>query len=450
MKLAEKVILQPVNENNTLRILSIPEKIAAKWNLTSSTTLFRYMDLEEVITIQVYPSPSSHTVYCSPSLLTTLNLPYQTIPLVLTYCHQEQILSFGPIFCLVTNTTGDETSPFGAYTAFCREVADYCENHHILFYVYTFKTWGKDSVTGRIWNQREWVEWNLPKPSMIYNRIHSRKLEQSQSIQKLKALWKEQRIPYFNESFLNKWEVHERLLSHEEIAPYLPDTVLLESIDTIQAMLTKYQTLYLKPLNGSQGKHIFRISYMNALYHLDYSSFNGNQTVSSPTLTGLYPAIRARSKHVPYLVQQGIPLHKINDCPVDFRILCLKGTGEKWQVVSAVARIAESRDQFVSNVARGAQLKRFEEGLVQFEEGIQKQTKRILPELAREVSQIIDLETEGFFGELGIDLSVDQNGHPWIIEVNTKPSKTFEGITNNTYRPSVKALIRFITWCTSS
>ncbi|WP_394175548.1 YheC/YheD family protein [Guptibacillus hwajinpoensis] len=451
MKHTEKIILQPNNElkNSTLLLLSIPETIALKWKLSGPSLLFRCGALEKVVEVQVYRTSSSHTVYCSPALLTSLSLPNQTIPITLTFFDKLNMLSLGPILCLATNAKGSELEPFGAYTSFCREVAEYCEEHHILFYVYTLKPWNEQRVKGMIWNQRTWVDSDLPKPSLIYNRIHSRKLEKSSHIEMLKTIWREQNIPYFNESFLNKWEVHQKLLPYDEVAPYLPETILLESFDNIQSMMSNYPTVYLKPLNGSQGKHIFRISYQDQLFQLDYSSYQGNQTITSKTLSGLYPTIRARSKLVPYLVQQGIPLIEIEGCPVDFRILCLKDSGERWKVISAVARIAQSKEQFVSNIARGALLKKFEEGLIHFDEAIKKQTKRIVPELACEISQIIDRESDGMFGELGIDLSVDQKGHPWIIEVNTKPSKTSDGSNPNRYRPSVKALIRFFKWYTS-
>ncbi|MGB8001835.1 MAG: YheC/YheD family protein [Anaerobacillus sp.] len=453
MKHAEKMIIQPENGviNSVIPSLSLPENIAKKWNLDATSLLFRCGALEEVVDVQVYRTSSSHTVYCSPALLTSLSLPNQTLPVILTFCNKQNTITLGPIFCLATNASGDSAElPFGSYTAFCRELAEYCEENHILFYVYQLKPREGNSFPGMIWNQRFWRETDLPQPSVIYNRIHSRKLEKSSTVQKLKSFWRDQRIPYFNESFLNKWEIHQKLLPYDQLAPFLPETILLTSFDDIQSMMSKHPTLYLKPLNGSQGKHIFRISYRNDLFSLDYSSFHGNQTITSPALSGLYPAIRARSKHVPYLIQQGVPLLEINECPVDFRILCLKGSGEKWHVASAVSRIAQSKEQFVSNIARGALLKKFEDGLVPFDDAIKKQTKRIIPELAREISQIIDHQTEGIFGELGIDLSVDQEGHPWIIEVNTKPSKTSDGITTSTYRPSVKALIRFINWLSLS
>ncbi|MFP3490688.1 YheC/YheD family protein, partial [Staphylococcus sp. SIMBA_130] len=80
------------------------------------------------------------------------------------------------------------------------------------------------------------------------------------------------------------------------------------------------------------------------------------------------------------LIQQGIPLIDIDGCPVDFRILCLKGTGGKWSVVAAVSRVSRTNEPFVSNIARGALLKKFPEGLAPFEDSLKSQLMRILPE----------------------------------------------------------------------
>ncbi|MFP3488513.1 YheC/YheD family protein, partial [Staphylococcus sp. SIMBA_130] len=106
--------------------------------------------------------------------------------------------------------------------------------------MYTLQPWNETNVSGFIWNQRTWVETILPIPSVIYNRIHSRKLENSHFIKQLKVYWQQQKIPYFNESFLDKWDVHQKLLLSDEIVPYLPETVLLEGFDAIEIMITKH------------------------------------------------------------------------------------------------------------------------------------------------------------------------------------------------------------------
>ncbi|WP_377891463.1 YheC/YheD family protein [Alkalihalobacillus sp. R86527] len=450
MKHSHKVILHPLLEETGQNRLLIPEYLASKWRIKNTNVLFNCGSLQYPVHLESYETNTDQAVYCSADILSSLYLPSDGVRVLLTFCKDTNMIKLGPIFCLATNASGNEELPFSAYTDFCLEIAKFCDEHHIFFYVNTLKNWDENSVIGMRWHTDQWIESKLPLPAIIYNRIHSRRLENSSEINSLKELWRKHNIPYFNEAFIDKWDVHEMLLLYEEIAPYLPESALLDSMDSLVQMMNRHDTIYLKPINGSQGRHIYRISKSHDCYLLGYSSFSGNKTLTSHTLSGLYPAIRARSKRVPYLIQQGIPLFEVDDCPVDFRILCLKGPGDKWRVVSSVARVSHSREQFVSNIARGGLLKSVDEVLAQFDKVSRKQTKRILPELALEISRIIDRETEGMYGELGIDLTIDKEGHPWIIEVNTKPSKTPDNPSNNNCRPSVKALIQFVYWFTSN
>ncbi|WP_270182417.1 YheC/YheD family endospore coat-associated protein [Alkalihalobacillus sp. CinArs1] len=450
MKHTHKVILHPLLEETGKNRLIIPEYLATRWHIENTDVFFKCGSLQYPVHLESYETNSDQAVYCSEEILSRLFIPKNELRVLLSFCKETSVITLGPIFCLTTNAQGKEDTPFSAYTDFCLEIAKYCEEHHIFFFVNTLKRWDNNSVIGKRWQTDQWIEAPLPLPSIIYNRIHSRRLENSSEIESLKELWRELNIPYFNEAFIDKWDVHEKLLLYEELAPYLPESDILDTIDKVEQMMNKYNTIYLKPINGSQGRHIYRISKSQDCYLLGYSSFSGNKVLTSPTLSGLYPAIRARSKKVPYLIQQGIPLFEVGDCPVDFRILCLKGPGDKWRVVSTVARVSQSKDQFVSNIARGGLIKSVDDVLSQFDKVSRKQIKRILPELALEVSKVIDGETDGMYGELGIDLSIDKDGHPWIIEVNTKPSKTPDHPSNTNCRPSVKALIQFVYWFTSN
>lgn len=80
----------------------------------------------------------------------------------------------------------------------------------------------------------------------------------------------------------------------------------------------------------------------------------------------------------------------------------------------------------------------------QFDAKEMPQIRKHLKELALEVAMEIGAVSEGIFGELGIDLAIDKTGHPWIIEVNTKPSKNLDQPqSTRTIRPSAKAVILY-------
>ena len=66
-----------------------------------------------------------------------------------------------------------------------------------------------------------------------------------------------------------------------------------------------------------------------------------------------------------------------------------------------------------------------------------------LVQLSKKIAHHLTNQHHGLFAELGIDLAFDQNLHPWIIEVNSKPSKKFEGQYEK-IRPSVKAIINYM------
>ena len=143
-----------------------------------------------------------------------------------------------------------------------------------------------------------------------------------------------------------------------------------------------------------------------------------------------------------FIVQQCISLLQYKEKPLDFRVLCQKQLSEKWQLTSAIARVS-SKDQFVSNLARGGEIQKVNNVL--FDNFDSKQIphiKRLIKELALEVAEIIDGTAEGIFAELGIDLALDETGKPTIIEVNTKPSKNQEQDQLSTkIRPSAKAIL---------
>ena len=65
-----------------------------------------------------------------------------------------------------------------------------------------------------------------------------------------------------------------------------------------------------------------------------------------------------------------------------------------------------------------------------------------MKELAVEIASLISRNSEGLTGELGIDIGIDTEGNPWLIEVNSKPSKNFEE-QEIKIRPSAKAIILY-------
>jgi glutathione synthase/RimK-type ligase-like ATP-grasp enzyme len=380
----------------------------------------------------------------SEQIFIDLHLPVHSLSLQGKLIDHKQ-LQLGPVVGLLTeiNKTAKGVS-FGSIHEFCKELSRFCEANGIFFYIFSLSTYNKDQMKGYYLNQNEWNEAIVPYPDVVHNRIHSRKLEYSKQFLHVTTDFIENNVPYFNDRFLNKWEVHQILSASEYLIPYLPKSQLLESKTNLENMLKDTKDLFIKPINGSQGKRIFRVlEKEDGTYLLDFTTFSGEIKTEYDSFQHLFSALYPRLKREGFLLQETIHLHKYKNRTLDFRFLCHKKDFHQWKVSSAVARVSGD-NQFVANLARGGELYQLKDVLSElYGNSDSLHLRKLLAELSLEIVNVICLHTGGVFGEFGIDLALDQEGHPWIIEVNTKPSKSEDALKNGKIRPSARAIINY-------
>ncbi|MFC4322134.1 YheC/YheD family endospore coat-associated protein [Litchfieldia salsa] len=395
---------------------------------------------QEVQTVSI--KESEPIIYCSLSLLKKLSLPHESFSITFAQIGNHTF-SLGPILCVVTEIRESKgVISLGSIEGYCEELATYCERLGILFYL-TGLTLFHENV-GYIFQQGSWKKSTVPNPHVVHNRIHSRKREKSELFKQFSTKLTELEIPYYNDHFLNKWEVHEVLEKEEHLSPYVPETNLLLNKQVLEEMLAKHSYVFIKPIHGSQGRKIFKINVLDdGSYELDYTTFAKEMETKYDTIHSLFLSLRTRLNKQGYIIQQGIPLFSYQGRPLDFRFLCQKAEKNDWKITSIVARVS-AKDDFVSNLSRGGEVKKIEEVLKEsFLEKDIRQIKKLMSELATEIASLIDSSIPGFFGELGIDLALDKEGKPWLIEVNTKPSKDQDPKRfSSKIRPSAKAIIK--------
>ncbi|MFC0272108.1 YheC/YheD family protein [Metabacillus herbersteinensis] len=358
---------------------------------------------------------------------------------------QIKHLKLGPIFGVLTEIKNrNQQAYFGSIHDYCVELARYCHSKALLFYVFSLSTYNKDEMMGYFFTEEEqWEKFRVPYPDVVHNRIHSRVTERSKAFSDVTSDFIEEKVPYFNDRFLNKWEIHQILLANEHLHPYLPDSERLHSKTQLENFLQIKEDIFIKPLHGSQGKRIFRVIKEADSYKLDYTTFSGNLEKHFKTFHDLFLTLYPRVKKEGFLVQETIPLQPYKNRPMDFRFLCHKKNFYSWKVSSSIARVS-GVDQFVANLARGGELQKIKEVLTDLygtDKG--RHIQKLLAELSIEIVNVICLHAGGEFGEFGIDLALDENGQPWIIEVNTKPSKSDEDRQEKTTRPSARAVIDY-------
>lgn len=361
-------------------------------------------------------------------------------------------LRLGPLLGILINndlhSKGNQEHPFGSLTKFLDECAAagqskgvrvaVFEPDHILLGTQTILCWVKE--------KGKWVQQTIPLPDVIYNRITSRRVEQKTELQnKLDQLKQVYHIPIFNEQFLNKYQVHKILLQDEKVQTMLPETVPF-TIHALKLMTKKHPVLYVKPNNGSLGSGIIRITKAPRKWIMQSATPNGTLTRTTKHFTELTQLLRKRIGKQAYLIQQGLQLIRFDQRQVDFRVLAQKNRHGNWQITSSVGRIANDQ-HIVSNLASGGTIRKANDVLNDLKNLPNKPTVQQLRKTALEICKAFEKLTEGqHFAELGIDLAIDQTGKVWLIEINSKPSKTDDSVINPTLivRPSVTQLMNYV------
>jgi glutathione synthase/RimK-type ligase-like ATP-grasp enzyme len=435
-----KMVLSIIKEHKAS--IYIDEASCKKWNIKAGERI-TVIAGQRSISVEVHSFPSNQpNQECKLSTFASqyLSLPAFTTPISITFFRSIKKLVIGPFLAIIMNQPLLSNNTFGEMESFFQEMNTYCSKHGFPFYVTNLQTIQDDVITGYWPTDNGWESQKLPLANVFYNRIHSRQLEQSSYFTQFTTELQHYRIPMFNACFLSKFEVHTLLLKEESLHSYIPESIMLGHKDDVCAFIDAHLIVYVKPIFGSQGKHIGKVTKIAEGWLFEHSG-SADDFYLAKTETELFTVLKKFCKNRTYMIQKGIPLLQWEHKQVDFRILLHQTKEADWKVTSIVARIGDT-GHIVSNVARGAEMKNGIQFLKEhFDHSQALRLQQILIILAKKTAQQVASQQHGLFAELGIDLAFDQDLHPWIIEVNSKPSKKFEGHYERV-RPSVKAIIQ--------
>jgi YheC/D like ATP-grasp len=348
-----------------------------------------------------------------------------------------------PIIAVLTEVyeKDGEGPSFKNIHTFCEELNEYITKNGGFFYVFTLKNTSKEAFIGYYFDGTHWQQARLPLPDFVYNRIHSRKTEVSERFTAFIELADEFNIKIFNHRFLSKWEVHTWVSQKKHLHAFLPETYLYRETLLLE-LLETYNTLYIKPLNGSQGRGIYLLHKEQGSFLLTYLGKEGMKQQQFTNVDDLKAALGQKIGPKPHLVQQGIDLLKWEDNNLDFRVLCHRKNTQEWEVTSVVAR-SSAEGHFASNLALGGKLLRPHMVLSSFFSKEMAATKlALMKELALEGADCVSDQVNGLMVELGVDIGIDVKGNLWLIEINSKPSKNL-GERSGKIRPSARAMIDY-------
>lgn len=429
-------------------VLMLGESLMKQWKIPAQQHLaLQFGSFRHSVTI--VPVPRYEGLRISQTLARRMGIA-GGIPLRIQYQQATRTFAIGPLIGVLISRDhpSQPDKPFGDITMFCRELTDACriQGAYVYFFTPSAIGSGMSSVDGWVYT-KGWHKMTLPAPDVVNNRLTTRKLENLPNVQQFMREIKHRFGAHvFNEKFLDKSEVFDALKKEASLQKYLPESHSLQNYTMLKSMCSKYSSVFLKPVRGSMGKGIIRLSRVGQdNWQAQYATINGTKRQSFNSLTKLFASISGKMKTVRYLIQQGLNLIEVGGRPVDYRALTQKNLTGKWAVTSIVARTAGNH-HFVSNLARGGTLSTVRESVAKSNLPAQYRgdASSRLSRAALDIARGIDTYIPAHFGELGIDLALDTSGRIWLLEVNSKPSKNDNTpLKEGKIRPSVRIMIQY-------
>lgn len=357
----------------------------------------------------------------------------------------------GPLIGIFANRFPNTNKPFGEQTSFFRKLRLAASNQDSLCFAFGPEDidWENKVIMGSIPPMPDdestgWLTMTLPFPDVIYDRgLFTKGEKRRLATETRKILRKHPEATMFNPAFFGKWKTHQLLSRHETLKQHLPETRLLRSMADVHQLLQKHGCIYLKPSGGSSGKGIIRISQSPSGYLLNYRT---NGTVNTREITKrsvLDSHIQAMTGERRYVAQQGLQLANINGCPFDIRILMQKNNHGEWLRTGMAARVAK-QGCYISNLHAGGHAHRISTILTQVFPNplITESTINHIRKICSLIVSWVTAESSPLFGEIAVDLGVDESGKIWIIELNAIPgrsvfrhTKSMEILTQSISRP---------------
>lgn len=337
-------------------------------------------------------------------------------------------LQLGPVIGILTSTEGGAGGPFGSRTGFIREI--FATGRDKAFHVAFSPSqvnWNAGEVSGYTLSaDGKWVRKTVPLPDVVYNRLPSRRAEKLASMENFKERFVRRRIPLFNWSFFDKWDVYRLLDGESDAERHVPESAINPSPEEIRRLMEKHKFVYLKPTGGSLGIGIYRLTYTQGRGYFARFRRNGsNMLIRFGNFDGLMKLLRRHNINLQhYVVQQGIRLIELDGCPLDFRFHMTKNGVNQW-VPAGIGAKRAGRGSVTTHIRNGGELMTPEQALTRVY-GASKADSMLdtAKETAVKLAEAIERRYNHPLGELGFDLGIDQNDRIWMFEANAKPGRS--------------------------
>ncbi|MDG5788820.1 YheC/YheD family protein [Evansella sp. AB-P1] len=285
--------------------------------------------------------------------------------------------------------------------------------------------WTREKIYGYRWIKDEWKKEWMPLPDVLYDYGASFMPWEKELVKEIRTKLKSQiDIRTINsKDYLGKWNLYKALAALPEVQDYLPETKRYQTFQDLVSMLEEHNYIFLKSYYGSRGLEVMSIEKVQNKYIVNFLK-QQLEIEKLETLDELKKCIDNFLKEDKrYIIQQGIKVLKYKDRRFDIRVLMEKDRKGQWVVGYDSVNLAlpESTITTFRGDGRNSYCDIYD-GLLEQEKDIPIPSEKQIHDLATSLCLAIE-EQIGYFGELGLDMAIDETGKLWFIEANTKPDK---------------------------
>ncbi len=255
-----------------------------------------------------------------------------------------------------------------------------------------------------------WIEGVFPYPNALYKRTGISEEKYSNLVMHLGD-------QIFNTYFFNKWELWQCLSPYEGIKAHLPHTEKLTDTDVLLKMVEHYGSVYLKKVSGEKSLGIYKVKKLDTGYEFIDRHRKQYRLANINEVSAFVKEIVR--KNGSYIVQQAVKGKRIEDRSFDIRVVLQKDENKEWSCTGMIARFGGT-GSIASNIGLSGMAKRGREALEQLfnltsQEAIMKEN-----DIIRVCSNACEMlnKSIGHYGDLGIDIILDESQKVWILEIN--------------------------------
>jgi len=304
--------------------------------------------------------------------------------------------------------------------------------------------WNSGFVNGRYYNPNHeagpWISGRFPIPAAVHRRTTLTAKAENEWLQ-----WTDRRV-FNGRCSVDRWDVHQAVARHADLAPRLAPVSLASSFHAVREALDRSQRIWLKPRSDDQGRGVVLLELTGTGVEATYLSqgkdvrrrFRTNKELRA--FLGRPYMLGGR-----YIVQEPVPSATIGGRPFDVRFLIQRGgTGEFC-----------CHGKFAKLIPPGSVSAAPEHGAILLPVDLALTAAlKIELDQAREVEQravawccdLLGRLEEDFqtLGDVGVDVAIGPDGEFWLIECDFCPDySVFEAFDADMYRSGSTMWHRF-------